>query len=127
MEEIFNKIVKTIEKTFEGEENTDKLRARVLKLLPIEEESAKIVFVKGTEDCFKAKVIARIEKEDLFINSYCNQNNETLRIHTRNKNSNYYRCKHKTRNEKTKEVSFFHSLDFNDIPHFFAFLHVLNI
>ena len=49
MEEIFNKIVKTIEKTFEGEENTDKLRARVLRLLPIEEESAKIVFVKGTE------------------------------------------------------------------------------
>ena len=110
MEAIFSKVVGSMEECFAGEENTIELRERVLDLLPIEDRSCKIVNVSGTVQRFKARVIAYIENEEAFIKDYCNQNNETLRIHTSNKKSRYYRYKNKSRNEKTKEVGTYLSL-----------------
>ena len=105
MEEILTKCVDSMRETFAGEENSIDLVERVSDIMPIEEDCYKILNVRGTLKRFKAKIAARIESEESFIKVYCEKNNETLRIHTSNKHSRYYRCKHKTRNEKTREVS----------------------
>ena len=91
MEEILSKCVDSMRETFAGEENSIDLVERVSDIMPIEEDCYKILNVRGTLKRFKAKIAARIESEESFIKLYCEKNN--------------YRCKHKTRNEKTREVS----------------------
>ena len=63
--------------------------------LPKDEEQYKLVEVVGTHQKFKAEIIVDIQDEAEFIRAYCEKNNGTPRTYTANKNSTYYRCKHK--------------------------------
>ena len=100
--DIFQKAITTTKNRFVGEENTEELKERVRNLLSV--DGMEIINVRGTVQKFEATVIVKIDSINNFIKCYCDQNNETLRLSTINKYSRFYRCKHKTRHEKTKEV-----------------------
>ena len=72
--------------------------------MPQDEEQYKLVEVVGTHQNIKAEILVDIQNEAEFICAYCKKSNETLRTYTVNKNSIYYRCKHKTRYQGTKDV-----------------------
>ena len=105
MNELLSKCAEAVKDTFAGTENTADLIQRVSDIMPIENESYKVMNVCGKLNRFKAKISANIVNEENFVKLYCEKNNETLRIHTKNKSSKYYRCKHRTRYEKTREVA----------------------
>ena len=76
---------------------------RVMDIMPIDQASYKIAKVIGTVNRFKTQISANISSAEEFVQLY-NTKNETIRIHTANPSSRYYRYKHKTRYENTKEV-----------------------
>ena len=92
---------------FAGGLNTPELVARAKDIVPLEDEKYKVIETAGTVAKFRAKILANIENENEFIHMYSVKNNETLRIHTINKHSKYYRCKHKTRYENTMDVEIY--------------------
>ena len=98
------KCIGQVKDCFRGSENTDELLRCVETIIPLQSDSYKILNVKGDETKFKAKIHAQITDTDDFISNYCIKNNETLRLYTKNNLSEYYRCKHNTRYEKTRDI-----------------------
>ena len=98
------KYVKEFKNSFIGEKNTAELINAVKNVMPDECNDYKVQDVTGTLDKFVAKVFVNIDNEEGFIKSYCDKNNESLRIQTINKSSRFYRCKHKTRHKNTMEI-----------------------
>ena len=102
-----------IKNAFQDVENTGELLSCVRKIIPLQDESYKIVNVKGTTNKFKAILKCSLnnanELED-FITNYNKRNNETLRV-SRTKiivdeksayqMYKYLRCHHNTRHEPT--------------------------
>ena len=103
MDAIIRKCADGLE-TFPGANNTQELLSEVKRRIPIEEDNYKVVDVVGSVDKFKAEIQINIDDTAEFIRLYSESNNETLRLDTQNKNSTYYRCKHKTRYQGTSDV-----------------------
>ena len=88
MNELLSKCAEAVKDTFAGTENTADLIQRVSDIMPIENESYKVMNVCGKLNRFKAKISANIVNEENFVKLYCEKNNETLRIHTKKKARN---------------------------------------
>lgn len=105
-----------VQTEFSAEENTEELRCAVQELTSGQPKKLIILNVVGSPEKFKAKIeseVSTIQDIRSFVLAYNAQTNETLRIEKGKKltaKSSYvyvehYRCQHKTRNPKTREVS----------------------
>ena len=97
---------------FTGSANTSEFRACVEQILPIPNDSLKILDVEGCQSKFRAKIECKFttpDEVDNFIEKYNNHNSETLRLSSMKTLSEkspyitarYMRCHHNTRYAET--------------------------
>ena len=95
MDDVFSRCLAEFEDAFAGPLNMPEMIQRVMDIMAIDQDSDKIGKVIGTVNKFKTQTSANISSAEEFVQLYNTKNNETLRIHTANPSSRYYRCKNK--------------------------------
>ena len=117
MDEILSSCIAEVNREFRDSLDYNKLAKCVQEIIPLDKEQYKITEVTGTDEKFKCSIKASVENIETFVSNYMSQNGETLRLDkVKNKENmrasrgdystiKYYRCKHNTRNEKTREVA----------------------
>ena len=83
IEEIIYNATFTVASKYAHSENSDELKSTVSDLLSFHDLPLRICDVRGTSEDFKAVIKAKVnscEKVNEFVNSYCNHNNESLKV-----------------------------------------------